>query len=91
MLTLYETYNHWFVAILTVTVHFINFMVLVCYLLLNFFQLGCFLHSIESVNSIAFIAGYDSGFPYICVVDASYALLLNVHKVVTLNVSYTVA
>ena len=57
MLILHETYDHWSVAVLTVTVHFIysHFWF--------FFQICCFLHWIQSVYSICFVSLYDNGSP----------------------------
>ena len=57
MLILHETYDHWSVAVLTVTVHFIysHFWF--------FFQIGCFLHWIQSVYSICFVSLIDNGSP----------------------------
>ena len=55
MLILHETYDHWSVAVLTVTVHFIysHFWF--------FYQICCFLHWIQSVYSICFVSLYDNG------------------------------
>ena len=57
MLILHETYDHWSVAVLTVTVHFIysHFWFL--------FQICSFLHWIQSVYSICFVSLYDNGSP----------------------------
>ena len=57
---LHETYDHWSVAVLTVTVHssfFPNF---------DFLQICCFLHWIQSVNSHFYVTLYYNGSPYIC-------------------------
>ena len=57
MLILHETYDHWSVAVLTVTEHFIysHFWF--------FFQIGCFLHWIQSVYPHLFCSLYDNGSP----------------------------
>ena len=57
MLILHETYDHWSVAVLTVTEHFIysHFWF--------FFQIGCFLHWIQSVYPHLFSSVYDNGSP----------------------------
>ena len=57
MLILHETYDHWSVAVLTVTVHFIYSHF--CF----FFQICCILHWIQSVYSICFVSIYDNGSP----------------------------
>ena len=59
MLILHRTYVHWSVAVLTVTEHFI-------YSHFNFFQIGCFLHWIQSVYPICFVLFMITDFPYIC-------------------------
>ena len=57
MLILHETYDHWSVAVLTVNEHFIysHFWF--------FFQIGCFLHWIQSVYPHLFCSLYDNGSP----------------------------
>ena len=55
LLILHETYDHWSVAVLTVTVHFIYSRF--CF----FFQIGFFLHRIQSVHRICFVPLYDNG------------------------------
>ena len=57
MLILHESYDHWSVAALTVTEHFIysHFWF--------FFQIGCFLHWIQSVYPHLFRSVYDNGSP----------------------------
>ena len=57
MLILHEIYDHWSVAVLTVTEHFIysHFWV--------FFQIGSFLHSIQSGYPHLFCSLYDDGSP----------------------------
>ena len=57
MLILHETFDHWSVAVLTVTEHFIysHFWF--------FFQVGCFLHWIQSVYPHLFCSLYDNGSP----------------------------
>ena len=57
MLIWYETYDHWSVAVLTVTEHFIysHFWF--------FFPIGCFLHWIQSVYPHLFCSLYDNGAP----------------------------
>ena len=54
---MHETYDHWSVPVLTVTEHFIysNFWF--------FFQIGCFLHWIQSVNADLFCSLYFNGSP----------------------------
>ena len=54
---LHETYDHWSVAVLTVTEHFIysHFWF--------FFQIGCFLHWIQSVYPHLLCSLYDNGSP----------------------------
>ena len=59
MLILHETYDHWSVAVLTVTVHFIYSH----FWFIFFLQIGCFLHWIQSVYSIFFVSLYDNGSP----------------------------
>ena len=54
MLILHETYDHWSVAVSTVTEHFI-------YPHFWFFQIGCFLHWIQSVYPHLFCSLYDNG------------------------------
>ena len=56
MLILHETYDHWSVAVLTVTEHFV-------YSHFYFFQIGCFLHWIRSVYPHLFCSLYDNGSP----------------------------
>ena len=56
MLILHETYDHWSVAVLTVIEHFI-------YPHFWFFQIGCFLHWIQSVYPHLFCSLYDNGSP----------------------------
>ena len=58
MLTLHETYDRWSVAALTVTVHFVY-----AHFWFLFFQVGCFLHWIKSVDPICFVRLYDNGSP----------------------------
>ena len=57
MLILHETYDHWSVAVLTVTEHFTysHFWF--------FFQIGCFLHWIQSVYPHLLCSLYDNGSP----------------------------
>ena len=50
MLTFHETYDHWSVAVFTVTVHFIS----------TFFQIGCFRTEFNLLN-LFLIAVYDNG------------------------------
>ena len=54
---LHENYDHWSVAVLTVTEHFIysHFWF--------FFQIGCFLHWIQSVYPHLLCSLYDNGSP----------------------------
>ena len=62
MLILHETYDHWSVAVLTVTVHSSFFPTF------DFFKkICCFLHWIQSVNLYFFVTLYYNGSPYICV------------------------
>ena len=56
VLILHKTYDHWSVAVLTVTEHFIYS------LLWFFFQIGCFLHWIQSVYHHLFCSVDDNGF-----------------------------
>ena len=57
VLILHKTYDHWSVALLTVTEHFIysHFWF--------FFQIGCFLHWIQSVYPHLLCSLYDNGSP----------------------------
>ena len=57
VLILHETCDHCFVAVLTVTEHFIYSH------FLFFFQIGCFLHWIQSVYLHLFCSLYDNGSP----------------------------
>ena len=60
MLILHETYDHWSVAVLTVTVHssFVPTF--------DFFKkICCFLHWIQSVNPHFYVTLYYNGSPYI--------------------------
>ena len=56
----HETYDHWSVALLTVTVYFIYSHFWFC------FQISFFMHWIQSVNPISFITLYYNGSPYFC-------------------------
>ena len=58
VLILHKTYHHWSAAVLTVTEHFIysHFWF--------FFQIGCFLHWIQSVYLHLLCSLYDNGFPW---------------------------
>ena len=56
VLILHKSYDHWSVAVLTVTEHFI-------YSHFWFFQIGCFLHWNQSVYPHLFCSHYDNGFP----------------------------
>ena len=57
VLIVHETYDHWSVAVLTVTEHFIysHFW--------SFFQIGCFLYWIQSVYLYLFCSLFDNGSP----------------------------
>ena len=54
-----ETYDHWSVAVLTVTVHSSFFPTF------DFFQICCFLHWIQSVKPHFYVTLYYNGSPYI--------------------------
>ena len=58
VLILHKTYDHWSAAVLTVTEHFIysHFW--------YFFQIGCFLHWIQSVYHHLLCSLYDNGSPF---------------------------
>ena len=60
LLILHETYDHWSVPVLTVTVHSSFFP------LLSFLKICCFLHWIQSVNPHFYVTLYYNGSPYIC-------------------------
>ena len=55
------TYDHWSVAVLTVTVHSSFFPTFDFFL-----KICCFLHWIQSVNPHFFVSLYYNGSPYIC-------------------------
>ena len=59
VLILDKTYDHWSLALWTVTEDFI-------YSHFSFFQIGCFLHWIQSVYPICFVLFMITDFPYIC-------------------------
>ena len=61
MLILHETYDHWSVAVLTVTAHSSFFPTFDF-----FFKICCFLHWIQSVNPHFYVTLYYNGSPYIC-------------------------
>ena len=61
MLILHYTYDHWSVTVLTVSERFIY-----SHFLIFFFQIGCFLHSIQSVYPICFVLFVIMDLPYIC-------------------------
>ena len=60
MLILHETYDHWSVAVLTVTVHS-SFSPTFD----SFLKICCFLHWIQSVNPHFYVTLYYNGSPYI--------------------------
>ena len=59
VLILHGTYDHWSVAVLTVTVHssFVPTF--------HFLKICCFLHWIQSVNPHFYVTLYYNGCPYI--------------------------
>ena len=57
---LHETYDHWSVAVLTVTVHSSFFPTF------DFFLNMFLLHWIQSVNPHFYVTLYYNGSPYIC-------------------------
>ena len=59
MLILHETYDHWSVAVLTVTVHSSFFPTF------DFLKICCFLHYIQSVNPHFYVTLYYNGSLYI--------------------------
>ena len=61
VLVLHETYDHWSVAVLTVTVH--SSFVRTFHF---FYKLCCFLHWIQSVDPHFYVTQYYNGCPYIC-------------------------
>ena len=75
-LILHETYDHWSVAVLTVIEHFIysHFWF--------FFQIGCFLHLIQSVYPHLFCSLYDNGSPlyWRFLLRSGYAILVKIWK-----------
>ena len=66
VLILHKTYDHWSVALFTVTEDFIysHFWF--------FFQIGCFLHWIQSVYPICFVLFMIMDLPYICDLHVGY-------------------
>ena len=66
VLILHKTYDHWSLAVLRVTEHFI-------YSYFWFFQIGFALHWIQSDYPHLFCSLYDDGFPYMCDHQVGYS------------------
>ena len=72
LLILHETYDHWSVAVLTVTVHSSFFPILI------FLKICCFLHWIQSVNPIFMLPYIIMDLPIFVIAEWA-TLLVDIH------------